>query len=143
MFEKFTEKAIRVIISAQEEARRLRPGYVGTEQILLGLLSEGAGVGVKLLESMGVQLSTARLEVEKLIGRGSGHVCEEIPLTPQAKSLLELSFIESRQRLRYIAPDHLLLALLAGDRNQTFQLSTHSISDPLDSQQLAKCLTCR
>ena len=72
MFERFTEKAIKVIMLAQEEARRLGHNFVGTEQILLGLIGEGTGVAAKVLKSMGVNLKDARVEVEKIIGRGSG-----------------------------------------------------------------------
>ena len=80
MFERFTEKAIKVIMLAQEEARRLGHNFVGTEQILLGLIGEGTGVAAKVLKSMGVNLKDARIEVEKIIGRGSGFVAVEIPL---------------------------------------------------------------
>ena len=72
MFERFTEKAIKVIMLAQEEARRLGHNFVGTEQILLGLIGEGTGIGPKVLKSMGVNLKDARVEVEKIIGLGSG-----------------------------------------------------------------------
>ena len=91
MFERFTEKAIKVIMLAQEEARRLGHNFVGTEQILLGLIGEGTGIGPKVLKSMGVNLKDARVEVEKIIGRGSGFVAVEIPFTPRAKRVLELS----------------------------------------------------
>ena len=77
MFERFTEKAIKVIMLAQEEARRLGHNFVGTEQILLGLIGEGTGIGPKVLKSMGVNLKDARVEVEKIIGRGSGFVAVE------------------------------------------------------------------
>ena len=79
MFERFTEKAIKVIMLAQEEARRLGHNFVGTEQVLLGLIGEGTGVAAKTLKSMGVTLKDARAEVEKIIGRGSGFVAVEIP----------------------------------------------------------------
>ena len=78
MFERFTEKAIKVIMLAQEEARRLGHNFVGTEQILLGLIGEGTGIAAKVLKSMGVNLKDARVEVEKIIGRGSGFVAVEI-----------------------------------------------------------------
>ena len=76
MFERFTEKAIKVIMLAQEEARRLGHNFVGTEQILLGLIGEGNGVGPKILKSMGVKLKDARIEVEKIIGRGAEFLCK-------------------------------------------------------------------
>jgi ATP-dependent Clp protease ATP-binding subunit ClpC len=97
MFERFTEKAIKVIMLAQEEARRLGHNFVGTEQILLGLIGEGTGIAAKVLKSMGISLKDARLEVEKIIGRGSGFVAVEIPFTPRAKRVLELSLEEARQ----------------------------------------------
>ena len=108
MFERFTEKAIKVIMLAQEEARRL-----GTEQVLLGLIGEGTGVAAKTLKAMGVTLKDARVEVEKIIGRGSGFVAVEIPFTPRAKRVLELSWDEARQLgHNYIGTEHLLLGLI-------------------------------
>ncbi|MGD1903887.1 MAG: ATP-dependent Clp protease ATP-binding subunit [Geitlerinemataceae cyanobacterium] len=113
MFERFTEKAIKVIMLAQEEARRLGHNFVGTEQILLGLIGEGTGVAAKVLKSMGVSLKDARIEVEKIIGRGSGFVAVEIPFTPRAKRVLELSLEEARQLgHNYIGTEHLLLGLI-------------------------------
>lgn len=113
MFERFTEKAIKVIMLAQEEARRLGHNFVGTEQILLGLIGEGTGVAAKTLKSMGVNLKDARIEVEKIIGRGSGFVAVEIPFTPRAKRVLELSWDEARQfGHNYIGTEHLLLGLI-------------------------------
>src|SRR6056300_419691 len=113
MFERFTEKAIKVIMLAQEEARRLGHNFVGTEQILLGLIGEGTGIAAKVLKSMGVNLKDARLEVEKIIGRGSGFVAVEIPFTPRAKKVSELSLEEARQLgHNYIGTEHLLLGLI-------------------------------
>ena len=97
MFERFTEKAIKVVMLAQEEARRLGHNFVGTEQVLLGLIGESTGIAAKVLKSMGVTLKDARVEVEKIIGRGSGFVAVEIPFTPRAKRVLELSLEEARQ----------------------------------------------
>jgi ATP-dependent Clp protease ATP-binding subunit ClpC len=98
---------------AQEEARRLGHNFVGTEQILLGLIGEGTGVAAKVLKSMGVNLKDARVEVEKIIGRGSGFVAVEIPFTPRAKRVLELSLEEARQLgHNYIGTEHLLLGLI-------------------------------
>ena len=112
MFERFTEKAIKVIMLAQEEARRLGHNFVGTEQVLLGLIGEGTGIAAKTLKSMGVNLKDARVEVEKIIGRGSGFVAVEIPFTPRAKRVLELSWDEARQLgHNYIGTEHLLLGL--------------------------------
>lgn len=113
MFERFTEKAIKVIMLAQEEARRLGHNFVGTEQILLGLIGEGTGIAAKTLKAMGVSLKDARIEVEKIIGRGSGFVAVEIPFTPRAKRVLELSWDEARQLgHNYIGTEHLLLGLI-------------------------------
>ena len=113
MFERFTEKAIKGIMLAQEEARRLGHNFVGTEQVLLGLIGEGTGVAAKTLKSMGVTLKDARAEVEKIIGRGSGFVAVEIPFTPRAKRVLELSWDEARQLgHNYIGTEHLLLGLI-------------------------------
>ncbi len=98
---------------AQEEARRLGHNFVGTEQILLGLIGEGTGVAAKVLKSMGVNLKDSRVEVEKIIGRGSGFVAVEIPFTPRAKRVLELSLEEARQLgHNYIGTEHLLLGLI-------------------------------
>ncbi|BAZ10172.1 UvrB/UvrC protein [Calothrix sp. NIES-4071] len=112
MFEHFTSQAIRVIMLAQEEARRLGHNFVGTEQILLGLIGEGNGVAAKVLSDMGVTLKDARREVEKIIGRGSGFVPPEIPFTPKVKSLFEQAFKEARTLgNNYISTEHLLLGL--------------------------------
>jgi len=113
MFERFTEKAIKVIMLAQEEARRLGHNFVGTEQVLLGLIGEGTGIAAKTLKAMGVNLKDCRIEVEKIIGRGSGFVAVEIPFTPRAKRVLELSWDEARQLgHNYIGTEHLLLGLI-------------------------------
>jgi ATP-dependent Clp protease ATP-binding subunit ClpC len=113
MFERFTDTGIKVIKLAHEEARRLGHNFVGTEQILLGLIGEGNGVAAKVLHSLGVTLKEAREEVEKIIGRGSGFVAVEIPFTPRSKRVLELSLEESRTLGQdYVGTEHLLLGLL-------------------------------
>jgi ATP-dependent Clp protease ATP-binding subunit ClpC len=113
MFERFTDTAIQVIRLAQEEARRLGHNFIGTEQILLGLIAEGNGVAAQVLESLGVTLKEAREEVEKIIGRGSSFVAAEVPFTPRSKRILELSLEESRSfKQEYIGTEHLLLGLL-------------------------------
>ncbi|CAG9465753.1 unnamed protein product [Pedinophyceae sp. YPF-701] len=113
MFERFTEKAIKVVMLAQEEARRLGHNFVGTEQLFLGLIGESTGIAAKVLKSMGVTLKDARAEVEKIIGRGSGFVAVEIPFTPRAKRVLELSLEEARALgHNYIGTEHILLGLL-------------------------------
>ncbi len=112
MFEHFTSEAIKVVMLAQEEARRLGHNFVGTEQILLGLIGEGTGVAAKVLTELGVTLKDARREVERIIGRGSGFVPTEIPFTPKVKSLFEQSFKEARTLgHNYISTEHLLLGL--------------------------------
>ena len=112
MFEHFTSEAIKVVMLAQEEARRLGHNFVGTEQILLGLMGEGNGVAAKVLTDLGVTLKDSRREVEKIIGRGSGFIPPEIPFTPKVKSLFEQSFKEARTLgHNYISTEHLLLGL--------------------------------
>eukprot|EP00871_Galdieria_phlegrea_P004027 jgi/Galph1/4625/GphlegSOOS_G3218.1 len=114
MFERFTEKAIKAIMLSQEEARRLGHNFVGTEQVLLGLLAETNGLASKALKLMGVTLKEARIEVEKIIGRGSGFVAVEIPFTPRAKRVLELAIEEAKFiGHNYVGTEHLLLGLLS------------------------------
>lgn len=113
MFERFTEKAIKVIILSNEEARRLGHNFICTEQILLGLIGEETGVAAKVLRSMGVNLQYARIEVETIIGRGSGFVAKEIPFTSIAKRVLEFAEEESHELgHNYIGTEHLLLGLI-------------------------------
>jgi ATP-dependent Clp protease ATP-binding subunit ClpC len=113
MFEQFTEKAIKAIMLAQEEARRLGHNLVGTEQILLGLIGEGTSLAATVLAELGVTLKQAQVEVEKIIGRGSGYAPVNIPFTPKAKRVFERSFEEAGKLGHdYIAPEHLLLGLL-------------------------------
>ena len=113
MFERFTERAIKAIMLAQEESKRLGYNYVGTEQILLGLISEETSIAAKTLKSMGVTLDKARIEVEKIIGKGSDFVEVEIPFTQKAKNVLGLAWHESQQLKHHcIAPEHLFLALI-------------------------------
>ncbi|XP_028765234.1 chaperone protein ClpC, chloroplastic-like [Neltuma alba] len=114
MFDRYTERAIRVITLSQEEARRLGHNFVGTEQILLGLISEGTGIAAHALKSNGINLEDARKEVEKIIGKGSGFAAVEIPFTRQAKHVLELSNEEAKNLGHdYIGSEHLLLGILA------------------------------
>nr|BAK06755.1 predicted protein [Hordeum vulgare subsp. vulgare] len=116
MFESFTEKAIRVIMLAQEESRRLGHHTVGSEQILLGLVGEGTGIAAKVLRSAGLNLKDARAEVEKVLGRGPGLIPVEIPFTASAKKVIESSNEESRQLgHNYIGTEHLLLGLIRED----------------------------
>lgn len=113
MFERFTQEAIKAIMLAQEEARRLGHNFVGTEQILLGLMGEGTGIAAKVLAEMSVNLKDVRREVEKIIGRGSGFVPTEIPFTPRVKRILEAALNEARQLGHdYIGTEHILLGLI-------------------------------
>src|SRR5580658_7743583 len=113
MFERFNEPAIKSIMWTQEEARRLGHNFVGTEMILLGLIREDSNAASSALQAMGVNLANARVETEKIIGRGSGFVAVEIPFTPRAKRVLELSWDEARQLgHNYIGTEHLLLGLI-------------------------------
>ncbi|MBD2091851.1 ATP-dependent Clp protease ATP-binding subunit [Microcoleus sp. FACHB-1515] len=113
MFEYFTDKAIAVVMAAQEEARRLGHNFVGTEQILLGIIKEKTSVASKVLAELGITLEDARAEVENIIGRGSGFVPAELPFTPKTKRIFEQAFQQARQfDQRYIAPEHLLLSLV-------------------------------
>lgn len=113
MFGRFTEKAQKVLMLAQEEARRLSYPYVGTEHLLLGLIREGQGIAARVLRGMGIELEQVRSEVEKVIGKGSTPVGGEIGFTPRSKKVLELSFDEARTLgHNYIGTEHLLLGLI-------------------------------
>ncbi len=113
LFERFAEPNLTVVLMAQEEARRLGHNFVGTEQLLVGLIGEGNGIAAKTLESLGVNLRDARVEIEKIVGRGSGFLSIEIPFTPRARRVLELAWDEARQLgHNYIGSEHLLLALI-------------------------------
>jgi ATP-dependent Clp protease ATP-binding subunit ClpC len=114
MFERFTDRARRVVVRSQEQARSLGHNYIGTEHILLGLLAEHEGVAGRALESLEVSLATARAQVEKIIGRGGSAPSDQIPFTPRAKKVLELSLRESLQLGHsYIGTEHILLGLVA------------------------------
>jgi ATP-dependent Clp protease ATP-binding subunit ClpC len=114
MFERFTDKARRVVVLAQEEARMLNHDYIGTEHLLLGLLQEGKGVGAKALEALGITHEAVRQQVEEIIGRGKqAPRASHIPFTPQAKKALELSLREALQiGHNYIGTEHILLGLI-------------------------------
>ena len=113
MFERFTDRARRVVVLAQEEARALNHNYIGTEHILLGLIREGEGVAAKALESMGISREAVRSEVEDIIGKGSQPPSGYIPFTPRAKKVLELSLREALQLgHKYIGTEHILLGLI-------------------------------
>jgi ATP-dependent Clp protease ATP-binding subunit ClpC len=144
MFERFTNRARRVVVLAQEEARLLNHNYIGTEHILLGLIHEGEGVAAKALEALDVSLEAVRAQVEEIIGQGQSAPTGHIPFTPRAKKVLELSLREAKQlRCNYIGTEHILLGLvregegvaahvlvkLGGDlprvRHQVIQLLSH------------------
>ena len=113
MFERFTDRARRVVVLAQEEARMLNHNYIGTEHILLGLIHEGEGVAAKALESMGTSLDAVRAQVEEIIGQGQQAPSGHIPFTPRAKKVLELSLREALQLgHNYIGTEHILLGLI-------------------------------
>ena len=114
MFEKFTEGAIKVIMLSQEEARRMGHNFVGTEQLLLGVIGQRQGLGGKALSSVGITLKKARKEVEDYIGRGTGFISSEIPFTPRAKRVLEMAVQEGKDiGQNYVGTEHILLALIA------------------------------
>ncbi|WBB57573.1 ATP-dependent Clp protease ATP-binding subunit [Verrucosispora sp. WMMD573] len=113
MFERFTDRARRVVVLAQEEARMLNHNYIGTEHILLGLIHEGEGVAAKALESLGISLEGVRQQVEEIIGQGQQAPSGHIPFTPRAKKVLELSLREALQLgHNYIGTEHILLGLI-------------------------------
>ncbi|WP_290706853.1 Clp protease N-terminal domain-containing protein, partial [Gordonia sp. UBA5067] len=113
MFERFTDRARRVVVLAQEEARMLNHNYIGTEHILLGLIHEGEGVAAKALESLGISLEAVRTQVEEIIGQGQQAPAGHIPFTPRAKKVLELSLREALQLgHNYIGTEHILLGLI-------------------------------
>src|SRR5215211_2164559 len=113
MFERFTDRARRVVVLAQEEARLLNHSYIGTEHILLGLIHEGEGVAAKALESLSISLEAVRNQVEEIIGQGGSSPSGHIPFTPRAKKVLELSLREALQLgHNYIGTEHILLGLI-------------------------------
>ena len=113
MFERFTDRARRVVVLAQSEARLLNHNYIGTEHILLGLIQEGEGVAASALESLGIPLDTARAQVEEIIGQGQFAPTGHIPFTPRAKKVLEYSLREAKQLgHNYIGTEHILLGLI-------------------------------
>ena len=112
-FDKFTERAVKVLTLAQEEAQHCNRNYIGTEHLLLGLVREREGVSARVLANMGVELSKMRLAIEFIIGRGDRMVMGEIGLTPPAKKVIELAVDEARRlNHRYIGTEHILLGLV-------------------------------
>ena len=143
MFERFTDRARRVIVLAQEEARMLNHNYIGTEHILLGLIHEGEGVAAKALESMGISLEDVRKEVEEIIGQGSQPHSGHIPFTPRAKKVLELSLREGLQMgHKYIGTEFLLLGLIREGEGVAAQVLTKLGADlPRVRQQVIQLLS--
>ncbi|HEY9735497.1 MAG TPA: ATP-dependent Clp protease ATP-binding subunit [Trichocoleus sp.] len=131
MFEHFTNTAIAVIMKAQEEARRLRHNFVGTEQLLLGILKEGSSLSARVLKDMGINLNDARAEVEAIIGRGSSSVPPEIPFTPKVKQVFEQAFQEARKLdSPYVEPEHLLLSLTQNTESVAYRVLSNLGVDP-------------
>ena len=123
MFERFTDRARRVVVLAQEEARLLNHNYIGTEHLLLGLLHEGEGIAAQVLESAGVALDAVRVNVKAQVGLGTSSPSGHIPFTPRAKKALELSLREARQLgANFIGTEHLILALLRERQNVAVQV---------------------
>jgi ATP-dependent Clp protease ATP-binding subunit ClpA len=123
MFERFTDRARRVIVLAQEEARMLNHNYIGTEHLLLGLVHEGHGVAARALESLGISLEAVRQQVEQIIGRGSQDPAGHIPFTPRAKKVIELAQRESDALGHgHIDTEHLLLGLVREGRGVAAQV---------------------
>jgi hypothetical protein len=125
MFERFTDRARRVVVLAQEEARLLNHNYIGTEHILLGLIQEREGVAAKALESLDISLEAARAQVKEIIGHGAETPSEHIPFTPRAKKVLELSLREALQLSHhYIGTEHILLGLIREGEGVAAQVLT-------------------
>src|SRR5215472_9054651 len=113
MFERFTDRARRVVVLAQEEARMLNHSYIGTEHILLGLIREGEGVAAKALEALGISREAVRRQVEEIIGQDQQAPSGQMPFTPRAKKVLELSLREALQLgHNYVGTEHILLGLI-------------------------------
>ena len=131
MFERFTDRARRVAVLAQEEARMLRHDYIGTEHILLGLIREGEGVAARALESLGISLEAVRQQVGGITGQGEQAPSGHIPFTPRAKNVLELSLREALQfGHNYIGTEHILLGLIREGEGVAAQVLVKLGADP-------------
>ena len=131
MYERFTDRARRVVVLAQEEARMLNHNYIGTEHILLGLIGEGEGVAAQALESLGISLEAVRQQVEEIIGQGQHAPSGHIPLTSPAKEVLELSLREALQLgHNYIGTEHILLGLIGEGEGVAAQVLVKLGADP-------------
>src|SRR6266496_2988362 len=145
MFERFTDRARRVVVLAQEEARLLNHNYIGTEHLLVGMVHEGEGVAAEALEQVGVSLASVRAEVEKIIGRGDEYPGVHIPFTRRAKKVLELSLREALQLgHNYIGTEHILLGLIReGDGVAAQVLTKLGVDLTRARQQVLEILTTR
>jgi len=133
VFERFTQSARRVIVLAQEEAGLLDHNYIGTEHLLLGLIAEGEGGGAQALGALGIALPSARTEVEVMVGRGKTMPAGQIPFTPRAKKVLELSLLEARELGdQHIGTEHLLLGLVREGEGVAVQVLRTLRVDPED-----------
>jgi len=133
VFERFTQSARRVIVLAQEEAGLLDHNYIGTEHLLLGLIAEGEGGGAQALGALGIALPSARTEVEVMVGRGKTMPAGQIPFTPRAKKVLELSLLEARELGdQHIGTEHLLLGLVREGEGVAIQVLRTLRVDPED-----------
>jgi hypothetical protein len=143
MFERFTNRARRAVVLAQEEARLLNHNYIGTEHLLLGLIHEGEGVAAKALESLDVSLEAVRREVEEIIGQGQSAPTGHIPFTPRAKKVLELSLREARKlHCNYIGTEHILLGLVREGEGVAAQILVKLGADlPRVRQQVVQLLS--
>ena len=137
-FDKFTDRARKVLTLAQDEAQRFNHNYIGTEHLLLGLVREGEGVAARVLENMNVELAKVRTAVEFIIGRGDRPVVGEVGLTPRAKRVIELAIDEAR-RLghNYIGTEHLLLGLLQAGGRVPQALAALGLTQELAEGQVA------
>jgi ATP-dependent Clp protease ATP-binding subunit ClpA len=161
VFERFTDRARRVVVLAQEEARLLDHNYIGTEHILLGIVHEGDGVGAKALESLGIELQAIRVQVLEVVGRGGPAPSGHVPFTPRAKKVLELSLREALQLgHNYIGTEHILLGLIReGDgvaaqvltalgvelsavRQRVIELLSGAQPEPLTRRVAVACALC-
>jgi len=123
MFERFTDRARRVVVLAQEEARMLNHNYIGTEHLLLGLVHEGEGIAARALESLGITLNSVREQVQDIIGPGANAPSGHIPFTPRAKKVLELSMREAIQLNHgYIGTEHILLGMVRANEGVANQV---------------------
>jgi len=144
VFERFTDRARKVVVLAQEEARHLNHDYIGTEHLLLGLIHEGEGIAARALEDLGVSLQGARQQVEEVIGRGRRNPGSHIPFTPRAKKALELSLREALQLGHdYIGTEHILLGVIREDSSVAARILTRLDADVDQVRQQVMLLLSR